>query len=101
MVNCVLSKTGTGIGMLLFLCCRGWLDKLLVIIPVAIGFLVFLCYNLKFSGLLNKKKFFSSMLQLYNIYASYILLRLYVGMSALALFSSLVVRILSTHLEGA
>ncbi len=29
--------TGTGIGMLLFLCCRGWLDKVLVIILVAIG----------------------------------------------------------------
>jgi len=35
------------------------------------------------------------------IYASYILLRLCVGMSVLALFSSQVIRILSAHLQGA
>ena len=37
-VDCVLSITGTGIGMLLFFCCRGWLDKVLIIVPVAIGY---------------------------------------------------------------
>ena len=87
-----------------FFCCRGWCDEVLIIVPVAIGyFIVFLCYDLNFSGLLNPPKIyiFSCMLQLCNIYASYILLRLCVGMSALALFSSLVVRILSTHLQGA
>ena len=90
MVDCVLRITATGIAMLLFFCCRGWLDKVLIIVPVAIClFTVFLCYDLKFSGLLNKKKLFSHMLQLCNVYASFILLSLCVGMSsALALFSS-------------
>ena len=104
MVDCVQSITGTGTGMLLFFCCGGWLDKVLIIVPVAIGyFIVVLCYDLHFTGLLNPNIYiyFSHMLQLCYIYALYILLRLCIGMFALAVFSSQVIRILSTHLQGA
>ena len=38
MVDCVPSIKGTGIGMLLLFCCGGWLDKVLIIVPVAIGY---------------------------------------------------------------
>ncbi len=70
MVDCVLSVTGTGTGMLLF-CCREWLDKVLIIVTVAIGYFysVFMLW-LKLSWFTKSKIYiyiFPHMLQLCNI----------------------------------
>ncbi len=87
MVDCVLSVTGTGTGMLLF-CCREWLDKVLIIVTVAIGYFysVFMLW-LKLSWF-TKSKIYIYFLICCSCVILYIKLRLCVGMSALALFSS-------------